>query len=192
MDDQMMQNSAVAERNAPATIRAFFALVPDEAVRASLALLARDVARRSRGRPVSGEHVHLTLAFLGDVGTATLPALRAVGDRLPRVGAVLEFDVLGAWRASGVAWVGPSALPPALTALHSKVNAALTQAGFAVDARAFRPHVTLARRCMQPLPRTRTASIRWRVDRLVLVGSELRPEGPVYRDLAAWPLAIDD
>ncbi len=191
MDDPTLQDPAITERQPPATVRAFFALVPDESVRASLASLARDVARRSRGRAVSGDHVHLTLAFLGDVRSEALPALREVGAGVPHVGAMLEFDLLGAWRASGVAWVAPALVPPALAALHARVNGALTAAGFVVDARAFRPHVTLARRCVQPLPRARTPPIRWRVDRLVLVGSELRPEGPVYRDLATWPLTVD-
>ena len=175
-----------------AVVRAFYALVPDESVRLALTGLARDVARRSRGRMVNGEHIHLTLAFLGDVAEADIAALRAVGTAAPHEGAVLEFDTLGAWRASGVAWIAPSATPPALLALHAALGRALEAAGFALDARAFRPHVTLARRCVQPLPRTRCPAIRWRVDRLTLIGSELLPEGPVYRTLADWPLAIAD
>lgn len=173
-----------------ATVRAFFALVPDESVRMALVDLARDVARRSRGRAVTGDHVHLTLAFLGDVPAADVPALRAVGAAIPHTGALLEFDTLGAWRASGVAWTAPSVTPPALLALHAALGTALADAGIVLESRAFRPHVTLARRCVQPLPRTRTPPIRWRVDRLCLVGSELQPQGPIYRDLASWPLAI--
>ena len=97
-----------------ATVRTFFALVPDEPVRVALVDLARDVARRSRGRAVTGEHVHLTLAFLGDVPATDVPALRDVGASIPHLGAVLDFDTLGAWRASGVAWTAPSVTPPAL------------------------------------------------------------------------------
>lgn len=173
-----------------ATVRAFFALVPDEAVRAAFTDLARDVARRSRGRAVTGEHVHLTLAFLGDVPPSAVTALRAIGERVPHTGAVLEFDTLGAWRASGVAWTAPTVTPPSLLALHAALGSALAEAGMILETRAFRPHVTLARRCVQPMPRARTPAIRWRVDRLCLVGSELQPDGPVYRDLAIWPLAI--
>jgi 2'-5' RNA ligase len=80
--------------------------------------------------------------------------------------------------------------PPELLALHAALGAALAAAGIVLETRAFRPHVTLARRCVQPLPRTRVAPIRWRVDRLCLVGSELLPQGPVYRDLASWALTI--
>jgi 2'-5' RNA ligase len=170
-------------------IRAFFALVPDEAVRLQFLALAREVARRSRGRSISGEHVHLTLAFLGDVPIASLPAIRAIGDGVPHTGASLAFDTLGAWRASGVAWVAPSALPPVLGALHARLYAALTEAGFALENRPFRPHVTLARRCVQPHPRQQSTPIHWAVRKLSLIGSELRPEGPVHTTLAEWTLA---
>ena len=170
-------------------IRAFFALVPDEAVRLQFLALARDVARRSRGRSISGEHVHLTLAFLGDVPLTSVETLRAIGDAVPHTGAALAFDTLGAWRASGVAWVAPSTLPAALGALHARLHAALTEAGFALENRPFRPHVTLARRCVQPHPRQQSTPIHWAVRKLSLIGSELRPEGPVHTTLAEWSLA---
>jgi 2'-5' RNA ligase len=175
---------------APRSVRAFFALSPDAEVRETLAALGRDVARRSRGRAVSPENAHLTLAFIGDVAKDTLPVLQAVGDSMPRTGFVVSFDSLGAWRASGVAWIAPAALPPALITLHSTLADALAKAGFELETRQFRPHVTLARRCLQPLPRAHCPPILWRADKLFLVGSELRSEGPVYRNLASWDLVV--
>jgi RNA 2',3'-cyclic 3'-phosphodiesterase len=171
--------------------RLFFALAPSATVRAAFGDLSRNVARRSRGRAVSSDHLHLTLAFLGDVPAVALPALQQVGAGMPRAGAVLVFDTLGAWRASGVAWVAPSVVPSPILALHAALAAALTVAGFALEARAFRPHITLARRCVQVQPRARCEPVRWPADRLCLIGSELGPEGPVYRELGAWPLALD-
>jgi 2'-5' RNA ligase len=170
-------------------IRTFFALVPDETIRLQFLTLAREVARRSRGRAISGEHVHLTLAFLGDVPIERLAQLRAVGDALPATGAVLDFDTLGAWRASGVAWVAPSVLPPPLVELHASLHGALTQAEFCMESRPFRPHVTLARRCVQPHPRSHCAPVHWPVKRLCLIGSELRAEGPRHTTLAEWALS---
>ena len=186
-----MTDSTEPQADAPASpdrIRAFFALVPDENVRLQFLALAKEVARRSRGRSISGEHVHLTLAFLGDVPAESLATLRAVGAEVPHAGATLQFDTLGAWRASGVAWVAPSVLPPVLAALHARLYESLTSAGFSLENRPFRPHVTLARRCVQPQPRQHHAPIRWTVRRLCLVGSELRPDGPVHTTLEEWPL----
>ena len=172
------------------SVRAFFALSPDAEVRETLAALGRDVARRSRGRAVSPENAHLTLAFIGDVAKDTLAALQAVGDRVPKTGFVVSFDSLGAWRASGVAWIAPAVLPPPLLKLHSTLADDLAAAGFELETRPFRPHITLARRCLQPLPRTKCPPILWRADKLFLVGSELRESGPVYRNLAAWDLPL--
>jgi 2'-5' RNA ligase len=171
--------------------RLFFALVPSAAVRAGFDDLARNVARRSRGRAVSADHLHLTLAFLGGVPAAAMPAVLQVGEGMPRAGGVLVFDTLGAWRASGVAWAAPSVVPPSILALHTALGAGLAAAGFALEARAFRPHVTLARRCVQVQPRARCEPIRWPADRLCLIGSELGADGPVYRELGTWPLALE-
>lgn len=173
-------------------VRAFYALVPDEPVRLRFVALAREVARRSRGRAISGEHVHLTLAFLGDIPATSVPDLRRIGDALPRAGARLAFDTLGAWRASGVAWVAPSHLPDALSHLHATLNQALRDTGFDVETRAFRPHVTLARRCVQPQARAPIAPIPWNVRKLCLIGSELHADGPIHSTLAEWPLTVDD
>jgi 2'-5' RNA ligase len=177
-------------RETPSRVRTFFALVPEESIRLQFLTLARDVARRSRGRAISGEHVHLTLAFLGDVPYGSVAELCAIGERLPRTGALLDFDTLGAWRASGVAWVAPSIVAPVLLALHSTLHDALTSANFELESRPFRPHVTLARRCVQPHPRTRCAPIHWPVRRLCLIGSELRPEGPLHTTIAEWMLTV--
>ncbi len=174
----------------PASVRTFFALVPETSVRLAFGELARSVARRSRGRSISADHLHLTLAFLGDVPAPAMPMLRAVGDAMPQVGATLVFDSLGAWRASGVAWVAPAVVPQPITDLHAALAGALARSGFMLEERAFRPHVTLARRCVQPQPRTRCEPLRWRADRLCLIGSELQSEGPVYREIASWPLTI--
>ena len=189
----MTEFQTLVPADAPGTgqrIRAFFALVPDEATRLRFVTLAREVARRSRGRAITGEHVHLTVAFLGDVETSALPALRAIGDALPLAGAELDFDVLGAWRASGVAWVAPQQVPAPLAAMCTALHESLQQHGFSLDTRPFRPHVTLARRCVQPQPRAHCAPIRWNVSRLCLIGSELRPEGPLYTQLHEWALPL--
>ena len=191
----MATSASVDPRNqanpeAPRGIRAFFALSPDDEVRETLAALGRDVARRCRGRAVSPENAHLTLAFIGDVAKDALPVLQSVGDRAPKTGFVVNFDSVGAWRASGVAWIAPAVLPPALLTLHSTLADVLARAGFELETRPFRPHVTLARRCLQPLPRAHCPPILWRADKLFLVGSELRSEGPVYRNLASWDLVV--
>ena len=128
--------SRPAGSNAATRIRAFFALVPDDAVRVQFvdacARRRAPLARaRGHGRPRAPD--------------AGVPRRRRVA-RSPRCarsatrcrssGDRLEFDALGAWRASGVAWIAPAVVAGAAAALHAALRDALRGAGFALEARA--------------------------------------------------------
>jgi len=180
--------AAAGGSRASGPLRLFFALVPGERVSNALGVLARDVAARARGRPVAAANVHLTLAFLGATPESSVAALEAVGAGLPREGFALLLDHVGGFRASGVAWVGASSIPPALAALHAALAQALAAGGFPIEARPFQAHVTLARKCSGVLREALPAPVPWRVDALTLVASTLAPGGSVYRSLATWPL----
>jgi 2'-5' RNA ligase len=164
--------------------RLFFALVPDSALRAELAALGRALAEQTDGRASPEANLHLTVAFMGDVATHALPAAQSLLGALPGCGFALCLDRLGAWKHAGVAWVGPSHIPEALGALSGALAAALGAAGFAVDARPFRPHVTLVRRCRRPLAPLPCAPLGWRVSALSLMQSEVAARGVRYRELA--------
>jgi len=173
------------------TARLFFAVVPDAAARDALAALARDVAQDAGGRASRAETLHLTLAFLGNVPLAQLDALQAIGAHAAAAAApfVLTLDTLGAFRAAGVAWAGTNAVPAALEQVFAALRALLHAGGLPTERRAFHPHVTLARRCVRPLPQRGMAPVAWPVDAIVLMASDTLPEGPRYRRLASWPLA---
>ena len=93
-------------------LRVFFALVPPPELAQSLGTLARDVARRARGRPVPAENVHLTLAFVGAWPHARLPELRDAGAQLRGAPIELRLDTLGGFRRAGVAWIGAATMSP--------------------------------------------------------------------------------
>lgn len=61
------------------SLRLFFALEPDPAVRRALASLARALARATGGRVPQAEILHLTLAFLGQVPAGRHAELAAIG-----------------------------------------------------------------------------------------------------------------
>lgn len=171
--------------------RLFFALWPDAPARAALARLALDVAQAAHGRAPRADNLHVTLAFLGSVDDADVA--RAVAAGMRAAAAAGAFDValarLGGTRR-GIAWCAPAVVPTGLGRLHEALAAALHEAGFATEARSFRPHVTLARDCAGPLRRAPLpAPIGWRADALALVASTPAPGGSHYRDLARWPLA---
>jgi 2'-5' RNA ligase len=171
-----------------AALRAFFALWPDAVVRAALAPLVRDIARKVHGRPTAVESIHLTLAFLGEVAQAALPSLEAIGAAMPRGTFVIELAQCGTFGGARVAWAAPAETPPELVMLESRLRAAIAAGGFRTEERAFAPHLTLVRRCGRALPRTAITRIAWKVDRLSLVASSLEPGGARYREVAGWPL----
>lgn len=166
--------------------RLFFALWPDAAARSALARRAREVARRCAGRPVPEANLHLTLAFLGEVDAAAIPAL-ARAARPERAAAFeLALDQLGAFPRAAVAWAGCRQLPAGLVALQAGLARRIREAGFPLDERAFAAHLTLARRIRSPLAPEAMEAVKWRVASFALVES-VRGEG-AYRTLAEWPL----
>ena len=79
---------------------------------------------------------------------------------------------------------------PVLTDELRALAARLEGAGFPLPRRPFRPHVTLARRVAFPGPAPRGQDLLPRplsvpCGRVSLLRSQLRPQGPLYTELAA-------
>jgi 2'-5' RNA ligase len=170
-------------------MRVFFALVPDESVRAALGVLGRALVERIGGRAVPAHNIHLTLAFIGDVEAPRVPALCTVLGDLPRDGFMLALDRVGEWHHAGVVWTAPSVVPDALGALHARLDERLRAEEFPVETRPFRPHVTLVRRRKRPLADAPATPIDWRVERVSLMRSESIGGGVRYSEEAGVGLA---
>jgi 2'-5' RNA ligase len=165
--------------------RLFFAVWPDAGAAAALAQLARQVVETCGGRPVPAEKLHLTLAFIGEVGAervgilAGCAAFRARRFRL-------ELDRIGGFRRAGVAWAGTSAPPAGLIALQEKLAARVGASGFALEEREFTPHVTLARRVERKVAGASVVPVAWEADAFTLVRSETGSGR--YTIVERWPL----
>lgn len=182
-------------------MRAFVAVVPPPDAVAPLAAAAE---QWRQGWPELGwvppERWHLTLCFLGEVTEETaaavgdeLGALAASASPIPAaMGGGGTFPPRGSPR---VVWVGVEASAP-LPALAAGVAEVAAGAGLEVDARSYRPHITVARARRQAphdLAALRSAlgvarGRAFTIDRLVLFRSQLGRK-PRYEELAAWPLA---
>jgi 2'-5' RNA ligase len=153
--------------------RLFLAVWPDDAARARLDRLAQEVALVAQGKAVGREKIHLTLVFLGEVAREREEAIASVA----RAAAASEpfalmLDRVGSFRRARVGWAGASVEPPALHHLQLRLEAGLRAAGFALEERPFRPHVTLARKIAQPLPMAAIEPIELACDAFALVVSE--------------------
>jgi len=157
------------QRRGAASARLFVASWPDESVRAAL----REVCAAWRWPPnaavVQAHRLHLTLHFIGDWPRERIPALRVALD-LPFAGCELTLDTAALWR-SGVAVLEASVVPEPLAALHRALGAALRSVGAPLDARRWRPHVTLARRAGTEAPAI--APLVWPLRGFALVESRL-------------------
>lgn len=177
-------------------MRCFIALpLPDDLT----GILAGLGARAPVGRPVPRENLHLTLAFLDEISEEQAWELHAELEELraaPVPLALTGLEVLGG--------AVPSALVATATgpeALHGQVLQAVRRAGLTLARRRFRPHVTLTRLKDRLPPEDEARLARFlsesagpgvwqtaRIDSFALYRSHLRPEGPVYEELAAYPL----
>jgi len=167
---------------APAEHRLFFALWPEPAVRAAFAASAQGLP----GRAVHPDDLHVTLEFLGAVPAQRLEALRALGAAADLPVADLVFDRLEWWRTPRVVVALASAPPPELLAFQAALRRALAAAGYRTEARAYVPHVTLARHAHTAPAPGAFGPLRWALRTCALVESAPRARGARYRPLASW------
>ena len=71
----------------------------------------------------------------------------------------------------------PDELPPALERLHADLGDGLHRLGVPVEARGYRPHITLARQFAGPPPCPATAPLSWHVGSYALVLSRAHEGG---------------
>lgn len=177
------------EADRPPVARLFFALWPDERVRAELYHLSRLCHGACGGRRTRRESVHLTLAFLGDVELPRLDALQRIGSQVAGEPFTLALDVLGYWKHNRIAWAGATHMPAALSGLVQDLEQRLHQAGFHFERRPYSPHITLLRKalCRDGAPLLERP-VRWDVEDFVLVRSARDENGSAYNVIGRWRL----
>lgn len=153
------------------------------------------------GREVPEENLHLTLAFLGDCSEQEVEALHEMLDELraPKVRLTVHgAELFGGRRSSFLA--ASVERVPELVSLHEKTCQGARMAGIALPRRRFKPHVTLVR-FSNRLPDIAQGRIgAWlgtygnarlaqaEAVRFSLYRSHLFEDGPVYEQLAEYPL----
>lgn len=172
-------------------MRLFFALEAEPDTARAIADW-RDTRLVADGRPVPAANFHITLAFVGDLPHTKSERLAGAVDNWGAAvaGGDLVLDSPGYWPTVGIFWLGPARWPEALDDLAAKLRSLSSAAGARRDGKAFRPHVTLFRRCEQPPPAPAALpAISWHYSHFSLMESVQGKSGVSYRPLASWALS---
>lgn len=146
-------------------------------------------------RWVSAENLHITLVFLGAVREERIAKLAAIADEVATWGGPFELELARLdlfppkSKQPRVISVGVGGEKRTLSSLQEALANTASAAGFMLDQRSYKPHITVAR-----LPSAKTASrvqsvvvahanalqVKFRVGEIVLFESVSGENGPSY------------
>lgn len=167
--------------------RLFFALWPDDDVRAALDAAGRALTGK-RVKRIAAANLHITLAFAGPVDAQTAACLARRAAEIRVAPFALAIDHAGYWPRPRILWLGPTHVPAALWDLAGALRTVLAGCGLVPEARGFQAHVTVARKAAQAMAAPEFPAVNWPVSRFCLVESASSEHGSSYRPLDCWPL----
>ena len=173
--------------------RLFFALWPDDALRARIAATAASVAAEHApgGRSLKPARYHVTMQFLGDfrpLPPSLLDDARAAAASVRSPAFELSLDEVGSFRGASVWWLGSHHVPDALRALHDALGQSLLRHRVPVKpAPAFVPHLTVQRDVRRHIAPTPVPPLAWPVREFVLIDSD-PGRGTPYEVVGRWAL----
>lgn len=134
-----------------------------------------------QGSYSSKENYHITLAFLGEVDPGRVADIRKIMDGIDFPSGDITIGKLSCFRRDGGdIWFRSVFVPKSVVKLYYELAERLRDAGFTVDAKKFRAHITLARRVMlatdADMKSCETSDLQCRADSMSLMLSE-RKEG---------------
>jgi RNA 2',3'-cyclic 3'-phosphodiesterase len=186
------------------SLRAFVAIAPDPRLVPALAATQAELRLLPGGgliRWTKPDQIHLTLRFLGNVPLDETPALiqrlqLACADFGPFP---LEIAGLGCFpspKRPRVIWIGLDGAIRSLVELQNTIARALSALGNPQDEKTFHPHLTLGR--VRPGARSLGLDLSrltvaprlgpWQVKSVLLMRSELKPEGARHSLIFSQPL----
>lgn len=187
-----------------AHIRTFISVHFSHEVISNLDRISRELktslSSQSKVKWIRPENIHLTLQFLGDVGSGEIEELSFCLSGAFRDMVAFEVVLSGVGCFPSILkprvfWVGIQSGKEALKNLYSRVVQITTPLGFTPEDRAFEPHVTLGRVKIFREPKkllaffdrnANTHAGSCQIDAIHLMASKLTPTGAVYTILDSF------
>ena len=188
-------------------VRSFIAVELPEELKQALSRLQDELRQ---GKPHSVKWVdpygiHLTLKFLGNIGIDRIGAITGAMEQAVQGIAPFQLEARdpGAFpnlKRVQVIWVGIGGAIEQIRQLHQRLESHLAPLGFAAEARAFTPHLTLARLRNEASPDERQslgeliAATKFEVPYTIkvaainLIKSQLTREGAIYSRISTVAL----
>jgi 2'-5' RNA ligase len=189
---------------APDRIRAFIALALESALAAEVRKVQQSLnAPGGAVRWIDPQHLHLTLRFLGNVPTDRMDELSAALRHACARAAPFHVALEGAGcfpnpKNPRVVWIGIQGDLEPLRKLQEQIARETKSFGDTCDERAFQPHLTIGRvkasglagrKAVQAIEFVGVPRLGvWTVQNVLLLRSELSPDGARYTTLAAVAL----
>ena len=127
------------------TRKLFFSLWPDHQQRDRLRNVITPATRLIDGRAIDRDNWHLTLLFIGDFPETAITGLLRQAQAIRFEPFRLRLDKVEFWARPRVACLVPTSIPTELARLHQLLWNLLSDAGFPMEDRQFRPHITICR-----------------------------------------------
>jgi 2'-5' RNA ligase len=174
--------------------RLFAAFRPPATTRAALLTMMTGVPG---ARWQDDAQLHCTLRFIGEVDRHCTEDVTAALGKVRHPVMTLRLGSASVFERNGrvdTLWIGvqPREL---VAALHARIERALHQVGIGPDARAFLPHITIARFARGSAPQSEIVSRikasptgAFEITHFELVESHLGSEGALYETIARYPL----
>jgi 2'-5' RNA ligase len=163
----------------------FFALWPNDETRQGLMRLQTSMEAK-RMKWVSGQNLHVTLVFLGNVDEETEAMVKRRAADISAEPFVLTFDQLSYWSRPRILCLTCRQFGHEVVDLAGALDQAAADCGVETDTRPYTPHITLARQARAI--EQEFAPIAWCADSFCLMESCGTSEGVIYKVLRKWPL----
>jgi len=134
------------DMNRKNSVRLFFALWPDQAVREKILSCSSAILRKQKGRQVADYNLHMTLHFIGNTTIDNMQCLDAQASRVASPAFNLVIDKVGYFQKPGIIWLGCNFIPAQLGLLHSNLGSQLSSCEYEPEKRKYRPHISLFRK----------------------------------------------
>jgi len=173
--------------------RVFFALWPDDAVRAQISKAITPhinsfCEKQPTARPIPVANFHITLAFIGNVSSETLFCLCEQANKINGQSFSLTLGHINYWSEPKIIWLGCDNLPDGLDKLFHTLQTNLVQCDYHSTNKTYTPHITILRNAKQALPEKKINPIKWGVEQFVLVESLQSAQGTEYKIIKHWAL----